>query len=93
MATSTCKADISPTSPSSESQHRLHLLIHTVRCIAGHEDQLCTLLHASRKSPRLTAAVRRELGKVLDSMPAHDYLHDLEAVRELLASGTAAPSR
>ncbi len=92
MATQTCKAEASPNASASEAHHRLHLLLHAVRCIAQHEDRLCTLLHASRNSPRLTPALRRELEKVLDSMPAHDYLHDLESVRELLDVSKAGSS-
>ncbi len=79
--------------PASEAHHRIHILLHTVRCIAQYEDQICTLLHASRNSPQLTAAVRRDLEKLLDRMPAHDYMHDLEAVRELLDGKPATAPR
>ena len=66
--------------------HRLDALLHTMRCIAQHEDQLCTLLHDARKTGRVTAALRRDLGAILAELPAEEYTEDLHAVLEIAAS-------
>lgn len=66
--------------------HRLDALLHTMRCIAQHEDQLCTLLHDARKTGRITAALRRDLSVILAELPAEEYTEDLHAVLEITAS-------
>ena len=60
--------------------NRLDTLLHTVRCIAQHEDELCTLLHAARKSNRITALLARELRSILAELPAEEYAWELHAV-------------
>ena len=69
--------------------HRIHALLHTVRCISQHEDQLCILMHAMKDSPSLTPALASELRTVLDAMPAEDYASDLAALQQAI---TPAPS-
>ncbi len=64
--------------------HRLDALLHTMRCIAQHEDELCTLLHDARRSGRITAPLRKELHALLSELPAEDYTADLYAVQEEL---------
>ena len=66
--------------------HRLDALLHTMRCIAQHEDQLCTLLHDARKTGRVSAALRRDLSSILAELPAEEYTEDLHAVLELTST-------
>ncbi len=66
---------------------RLDTLLHTVRCIAQHEDELCTLLHAARKSNRTTATLARELRAILAELPAEEYAWELRALEEELDGG------
>ena len=63
-------------------QHRLSTLLHTMRCIAQHEDELCTLLNGLRPTGRLKPALLRELRTVLRELPAEEYIHDVYAVQE-----------
>ncbi len=65
--------------------HRLDALLHTMRCIAQHEDELCTLLHDARRSGKLSKALLRELQAVLDHLPGEEYSDDLQAVLALTA--------
>ena len=64
--------------------HRIHALLYTVRVIARHEDELCTLLHASRSSDGYDEELNEEVRALLDAMPAHDYEDDLESLRAAL---------
>lgn len=57
-----------------------------MRCIAQHEDQLCSLLHDARKTGRLNTALRRELQAILAELPAEEYTDDLHAVLEMTTS-------
>jgi hypothetical protein len=63
---------------------RLDTLLHTVRCIAQREDELCTLLHAARKSNRITQPLARELRSILANLPAEEYAWELRALEEEL---------
>jgi hypothetical protein len=63
---------------------RLDTLLHTVRCIAQREDELCTLLHAARKSNRITQPLARELRSILAELPAEEYAWELRALEEEL---------
>lgn len=69
---------------SEDLPHRLDTLLHTMRCIAQHEDELCTLLHDARRTGRLNAALLRELRSVLEELPAGEYLDDLHAVQQAI---------
>ena len=66
--------------------HRLDALLHTMRCIAQHEDELCTLLHDARRSGKTSTKLLRELHTILDELPAEEYAFDLDAVREMIAA-------
>ena len=68
---------------STQLAHRLDALLHTMRCIAQQEDELCTLLHDARRSGKVNGRLRRELQTILDELPADEYTFDLNAVREL----------
>ena len=63
---------------------RLHTLLHTVRCIAQYEDVLCEITHEMKQSSELSPRLSRELDEILDKMPSHVYVSDLNAVREIL---------
>lgn len=63
--------------------HCLHSLLSSVRCIAQHEDAICELLHESRHNPA-SSRLAAQLHSLLDDLPAHEYLYDLEAVRDIL---------
>ncbi len=64
---------------------RLDALLHTVRCIAQYEDALCELSHEVRQSGRLSRQTRGVLDALLKKIPSQDYVHDLDAVTDLLA--------
>ena len=86
------KAVIEPPSPFG----RLDALLHTVRCIAQYEDALCELSHEVKQSGRLSKQTRSVLDALLKKIPSQDYVHDLDAVTDLLADAprpaSAAPS-
>ena len=63
---------------------RLHTLLQTVRCIAQYEDVLCEITHEMKQSSELSPRLSRELDEILDKMPSHVYVSDLNAVREIL---------
>lgn len=64
---------------------RLHALLHTVRCIAQYEDVLCEITHEMKESSKLSPRLSRELDEILDKIPSHAYVSDLNAVREILS--------
>ena len=76
--------------PAEPLTHRLDALLHTMRCIAQHEDELCTLLHDARRTGKLSKPLLRELQAVLQDLPGEEYSDDLQAVLEL-TSPTSAP--
>ena len=63
-----------------------------MRCIAQHEDALCELSHSIRSSSSLSRAASKELRTILDNLPSHDYLHDLEAVEALVYLPSSGPA-
>lgn len=77
-----------------ELAHPMQAVLHTVRCIAQHEDQLCTLWHAtkSRKSPG--ARFFTELTTLLEDMPSpEEYASDLYALQDFLPQPAPAPKK
>ena len=60
--------------------HRIDALLHTVRCVAQHEDQLCTLLHAARNPQAVDPEIYNELRQLLEDMPSREYTDDLHAL-------------
>ena len=65
--------------------HRLRGLLHTVRCIAQCEDTLCELSHELKGARGLSVEAIEELRDILEEIPSHDYLTDLESVKAILA--------
>jgi hypothetical protein len=57
----------------------VHALLQTLRDLQCHEDDLCTLLAEIQRSGKVGTAVRRELLKVLHSMPAMGLHAELDA--------------
>ena len=94
-------APIEPSSP----YGRLHTLLHTMRCIAQHEDALCELSHEVKQTGRLSEETKLALDDLLKKLPSQDYVYDLNAVTVLLGNSaepastaskrkpTAAPAR
>ena len=80
-------------SPTPTVFYRLNAFLHTLRVIAGYEDQLCTLLHASRPGTAPDATTHRELLSLLEEMPAVHYSQELEALREALLPRPVAKKR
>ncbi len=62
----------------------LRSLLHTVRCIAQHEDALCTVLHNLRNHPENSTELAVELQTLLDELPSRDYAYDLDALLRAL---------
>ncbi len=82
-----------PVAPST-AYYRLNTFLHTLRVIAGHEDQLCTLLHAMRQEGTASDAMKDELRDLLDEIPSSDYIEELVALRnELTPSRSAKPAK
>ena len=77
-----------PAQPSAEERlvHRMHQLLHTIHAIQRQEDMLCTLMTEIKDTGRLSPEVARELHVVLDRIPAHGYVADLEALGQELES-------
>jgi len=65
--------------------HRVNGLLHTMRCIAQYEDELCTFLHAARDRKAGDVDHDVELRELLEKMPSHEYVDDLDALKEALA--------
>lgn len=70
--------------------YRIDVLLHTMRSIERHEEQLCTILHDINLSSGLTTHVTAELHSLLDELPSHVYQADLDAVREALTAANTS---
>jgi hypothetical protein len=64
--------------------HYLDALLHTMRCIAQYEDVLCELSHEVKRTGDLSPGISNELHEILEKIPSHDYVLDLEAARAAL---------
>ena len=74
--------------------HRIHALLNTVRHIAHHEDELCTLLHEAEHSDEITSALSRDLKRLITRLPLpNTYLADVEAIRTTLAKPKPAAKK
>ena len=72
--------------------YRVSALLHTVRCIAQREDQLCTLMNELKQRQTVPAGLSRELLALLGEMPSQAYADDFEGVLELLEGVPAKAS-
>ena len=67
--------------------HRIESLLHTMRVIEQHEEQLCVLMTEIKNTGEVSGATRKELHGLLEELPADAYRLDMEAVSmALLAS-------
>lgn len=64
--------------------HRLHTLLHTMRCIGEREDALCEMLHELKNSSGVSDQQASELRSILEHLPSQDYLDDLRLMTDLL---------
>ena len=48
----------------------LHSLLHTLRTLEQHQDQICTLLTDIQRSGKVGASVRKELTALLNQLPS-----------------------
>lgn len=80
-------------SPTAELTYRLNTLLHTMRAIARHEDQLCTLMHEVQNSGIVDPGLDEELRDLLEQMPSHEYQDDVEAVRTTLTPALVTTTR
>ena len=60
-------------------QH-LYALLHTLRSLAAHQDQVCTLLADIQRTGKLNATARRELNALLHELPTASLNAEVEAV-------------
>ncbi len=63
-----------------------------MRCIAQYEDALCELSHQLKGASVLSAEADEELREILEKIPSHDYLVDLDSVRAILPVPAARSS-
>ena len=56
-----------------------------MRCIAQCEDTLCELSHELKGARGISVEAIEDLRDILEEIPSHDYLTDLESVKALLA--------
>jgi hypothetical protein len=55
-----------------------------MRCIAQYEDALCEISHELKGARSLSVEARKKLRALLEELPSHDYLADIEAVGAIL---------
>jgi hypothetical protein len=75
-----------PSTPTRQDSpyHRVDALLHTMRRITQYEDALCELSHELKKSRVLSQEIRGELRDLLERIPSHDFIMDLESLKETL---------
>ena len=72
--------------------HRIESLLHTMRVIERHEEQLCVLMTEIKNTGEVSDAVREELHGLLEELPADAYRLDLEAVSTALLVSADTPN-
>ena len=76
-----CEDDaVTPSRAMPEVYYPLHSLLHTLRQLEQHEDQLCTLLTELQRTGKVTARVRSELSAFLTSFPAASLEQEVRAI-------------
>lgn len=70
--------------------YRINALLHTMRAIERHEEQLCVVMTEIKNSGKMTPVLDDELRDLLEQMPAHEYKDDIDDVREALGPGLLA---
>ena len=74
------------TRPHLQVAHRIEVLLHTMRAIERHEEQLCVVMTEIRTEGVVSAATRKELQALLGELPSDAYQTDLDAVEAALAA-------
>ena len=69
--------------------YQVHALLESVRAMQCCEDDLCTLLAEIRRSGKVGSGLRRELLKVLHSMPLMNLHSELDACLDALEEAAA----
>ena len=69
--------------------YQVHALLQTLRALQCHEEDLCALLAEIQRSGKVGAGVRRELVKVLHSVPAMSLHAELDACFAALEEAAA----
>ncbi len=64
--------------------HHLYALLHTLRHLASHQDDICSLLAEIQRTGKLSAPVRRELTTLLHDLPTRSLDAELHAVLSAL---------
>ncbi len=73
--------------------YRVHALLHTMRLIQEHEDQLCTLMTEIRNAGEVSPELQTELHALLEEIPAADLQSNVDAVRETLGLVASPPKK
>ena len=73
--------------------HRIDTLLHTMRCIAQYEDALCGLSHEVKRAGAFSPEISDEVREILEKIPSHDYVMDLDAVRAALSESRTSNSK
>jgi hypothetical protein len=76
--------------PQMHVAHRIQVLLHTMRVIERHEEQLCVLMTEIRSAGEVSAATGKELRVLLEELPGDAYQADLEAVEAALEAAAGA---
>ncbi len=77
--------EVKPGREMPELYYPLHSLLHTLRELEAHEDQICTLLTELQRSGKLTAGLRRDLSALLTSFPAASLEQEVQAISSALS--------
>ena len=83
-------AEVDGTRPHLQVAHRIEVLLHTMRVIERHEEQLCVVMTEIRNEGAVSAATRKELKALLEELPSDAYQTDLDAVGAALAAAASS---
>jgi hypothetical protein len=64
--------------------YQLHALLQTLRALASHEDDICALLTEIERTGRISATARRDLSRMLGSLPLHSLHQELDELGDAL---------
>ena len=64
--------------------YQLHALLGTVRQLARHEDEICTLLAEIERRGKVSASIERELVALLGNLPVESLHHEVAALSRTL---------
>ncbi len=80
-ATKACKEETETARPGLPGvYYPLHSLLHTLRTLQSHEDQICSLLADIQRTGKVGAATRKDLTAMLHNLPAAAFDQELHAV-------------